>query len=514
MLSGADRKDGRMVRTLAHDDVVFVCPSSDPSSYAKYGATVIASGGTHSSDYVNKLKRGGLHTTATISCLTAHGHDLHAYPDLADATARDISGNPIAVPWLSGASSADAPHFFGCINHPAFRAFIRRKVCDAMSGGVAGIHVDDHLASAYAAIHLGGCFCDHCVSGFAAYCGGRASPDLYSAAAVTSFEGFDYRSFVNTIAPTREVYLARAGTVDGIPLHREFIDFQLTAAARNVVSLGTLAADVAQSPVSLSANVRLPLVEHSVVVPHLTYCASEIEHHAQQGPAGLSNAIEAYRMAETLKCPLAASATPQDWAFVNECGAEHLVRIWIALSYACGQRFMVPNKVLCAGGGHGPHWYCGPVAAYAPVYQFVKKLGFLLNGFSAVGPLAAPDPAPSSFEAHADRTALSDLFTGHPVSPLTAGESALVFPRVKSDGSVAIHVVGTRGDSRTGRDSVQKNLEVRLPNSLFKRNFSGATAYGYGCEPYKLAITNEGQTSSFVLPELSLWSVVAFEYWA
>ena len=63
-----------MIRTLAHDDVIFVCPSADPSAYAKYGASLIASGGIHSSDYVSKLKRQGISTTGTMWCLTAGSH--------------------------------------------------------------------------------------------------------------------------------------------------------------------------------------------------------------------------------------------------------------------------------------------------------------------------------------------------------------------------------------------------------------------------------------------------------
>jgi hypothetical protein len=509
------RKEGvPMIRTLSNDDVVFVCPSADPSAYTKYGATVIASGGMHASDYVNKLKRQGLHTTGTVWCLTAGSHDLHSNADLAEACARDIEGKPIVVPWLRVNSFQDAhsaPNYFGCVNHPAFRAHVRRKVCDAMSGGASGLHVDEHLGSAHAAIHCGGCFCDHCMGGFTDYLKKNSSTDLCSSVKIQSFDGFDYRSFVKSMAPTRDQYLSLHA---GIPLHREFIDFQLSCAAENVVSLGKLAADVAGMPVSLSANACLPSLEHLVVAPHLSYLASEIVHNAHEGTRGLQHAVTAYRMAEALRRPMAATATPQDWAVINKHNAEQLVCLWIALAYACGQRFMVPNRVLCSGDGDGPHWYCGPAATYAPLYQFIKKHGFLLNDFKAVGPLAVPDRIPSSFETHEKRQTLSDILNARPSSPISAGPDAWVFPRVKSDGSVAIHIINLSCDEKTNRCTAQANIEVRLPDSLFRRNYYGAISYGYGSETVKLPVTNEGQTCSFILPELKLWSIVTFEYWA
>jgi hypothetical protein len=509
-----------MIRTLAHDDVVFVCPSSDPLSYAKYGATVIASGGAHASDYVNKLRRQGIHTTGTALFLTAaSSHDALAYSGLSEATARDIEGKPIAVPWLKPSSSHDAPVYFGCQNHPAFRAHVRRKVCDAMSGGPDGLHVDEHLGSAAAALHHGGCFCDYCMSGFAQHLKVNSTPELLAAAKATSFDGFDYRSFVKNIAPTRDQYLSLAA---GIPLHLAFVDYQLSCAADNVAACAKLASDVAGVPVSLSANVNLPSLEHLVVTPHCTYFASEIAHHAHEGTKGLLHAASAYRMAEAVKRPMAATATAVDWAVINECRAEQLVCTWIALAYACGARFMVPNRVACATGTGGSHWYCGSAATFAPLYQFIKKHGALLNGFEAVGPFGVPEGLPASFETHEKRQAFADALDIGKTAPISVeGDAGVwVFPRVKSDGSFAVHVVSLACDVKAaglqaaGRRPAQKNVEVRLPNSLFKRNFANAVVHAFDADPVTIPVTNEAQTCSFVLPELKLWSIVTFEYWA
>ena len=60
--------ESAMKRTLKHDDVVFMFSASDPSAYAKYGATVIAWGGPHSLKDTGRLKEMGIHTVSSIAC--------------------------------------------------------------------------------------------------------------------------------------------------------------------------------------------------------------------------------------------------------------------------------------------------------------------------------------------------------------------------------------------------------------------------------------------------------------
>ncbi len=102
-----------MVQTLSNDDVIFVSPAADGSAYGKYGATVIVSGGCRDSDYVNRLKRLGLHVSGTVRCAAALSHEIHANPDLAGATARDIEGNPLAASGHLQYGNAEHPVYFG-----------------------------------------------------------------------------------------------------------------------------------------------------------------------------------------------------------------------------------------------------------------------------------------------------------------------------------------------------------------------------------------------------------------
>ncbi len=500
-----------MIRTLKNDDVVFVCPSSDPTAYAKYGTTVVASGGSHASDYVNKLKRQNIHTTATAHFLSINSHDIQAHPELANAFALDLAQKPIAVPWIRPTSHHEANNYFGCVNNPGFRAYARRKVCETMGSGPQGLHIEEYLGSAYTAIRNSGCFCTHCMRGFAKYLSKLNAPALLAAAKAETFDGFDYLSLVKTVAAEPAQYISLRNK---IPLQDEFVDFQLQSATANAVSMGNLAADIVAGAITLSANISLTMPEYLPLVPHLTYCVSDMEHNPGNMPAGLLSTVNAYRFAEALQKPVAATATPENWAFINSHNADNLACVWIALASACGQLFMAPNRVLCSAADHGPHWYCGSANTFSPLYQFIKKHGNLLNDFKAVGPLAVPQLASNSFETAEKRCTFTDALGTGTVSPISASDTIWIFPRAKSDGSIAIHIVNIAFDVRTNRSIPAKDVEIRLPNSLFKRNFSSAKVYGYNSEPVQIQVQNDDSTSSFVLPEVKLWDIVTFEYWA
>jgi hypothetical protein len=496
-----------MKRTLKHDDVVFMFSSSDPVAYAKYGATVVAWGGPHSLKDTRRLTEMGIHTVSSIACQTAGAHDLHANPDMLEATVRDLDGNPIAIPGLEHHAFQGTPYYYGCTNHPTFRSFIRKKLCEAMIGNPSGLHIDSHLGTAEPALHLGGCYCDFCMRAFREHLSTKTSPELLADAGIVSLDGFDFRTYMKNL--NVRGYAGQSGE----PLYQEFIDCQLARAADNVASLGRIAEEIVDRPVTLSVNACLPHLEHIVAAPQCTYLIGEVEHNAAEGAANLINPVKAYRMAEAIGRPFAATASMADWAFIKDHNAEQLVCLWIALAYACGQRFMVPNRVRCFSQEKGPEWYCGPSATFAPLYAFVKKHAALFNDFFPVGPLSVPEGLPSSYETHEKRERFSNaLEKGNPV-PLQAGNSAWVFPRCRTDGLNIAHVVNCTYDAQTAKIRPQKDLTIMLHENLFKRNFDTATVYACGCDPVKVPVTNIDGTMSITLQELKLWSIIAFEYW-
>ena len=499
-----------MKRTLKHDDVVFMFSASDPGAYAKYGATVVAWGAPHSLNDTKRLTDMGIHAVSSISCQTVGAHDLHAHPDLIEAFARDIDGNPIPVPGLEHHTVQGTPYYYGCTNHPTFRSFIRKKLCEAMMGNPSGLHIDSHLGTAEAALSSGGCFCDFCMRAFREHLSAKTRPELLAAAGIASPDAFDFRKYVKNLNIPRD---AVNNGLSGQPLYQEFMDFQLVRAADNVASLGRIAQEIADRPVTLSVNACLPNLEHIVAAPQCTYLLGEVEHGAAAGNKNLHVPVKAYLMAEAIGRPLAATASMADWAFVKDNNADQLVCLWIALAYACGQRFMVPNRVRCFSKETGPAWYCGPSSTFSPLYAFIKKHASLLNDFFPVGPLSVPECLPSSFETHEKRQRFAHaLEKGNP-SPIQAGEGAWVFPRCRKDGLNVAHVVNITYDDVRKKNIPRTNLKISLPENLFNRNFDTATVHACGREPVKVPVEASDGKVSVVLDEVALWSIIAFEYW-
>ena len=137
--------------------------------------------------------------------------------------------------------------------------------------------------------------------------------------------------------------------------------------------LGELAAGIANHPITLSANTCLPELPHLAVTRHLTHLVGEVNHHASLGTDALSEVVSAYRMAEALGKPLAATAKGQDWAWVKAHNATNLIRIWIALGYCAGQRMMAPHRQWCYTNELGSHWYQAPTDAFEPLFRFMRE---------------------------------------------------------------------------------------------------------------------------------------------
>jgi hypothetical protein len=495
-------------RTLEPDDVVFMYAAKDLSAYPAYGATFLAWGGAHTSDSVKELLEIGVHPTASMWCLTAKPRLLHENADLRDATVRDVSGGRVAVPWLFDHVHEGTPAWFGCTNHPAFRAHVRAEVARAMAGGAHGLHVDDHRGTATPAIMAGGCFCVHCMAGFRGHLVESSDPELLAEAEVASFEGLDYRELVMKHARTREEYIE---VQEELPLHREYVDWQLVRAAENLRDLGRLAEGIVERPITLSVNACLPELEHLVPVPYVTHIVGEVPHSAEDGTRNLLDAVRAYRMAEAVARPIASTAHGWDWDFVRRTNCETLVRVWIALSYACGQRLMTPHRAWCFNKDTGTDYYHGPTEAYAPLYRFVRERRSLFRDKRTVGPLSPPSDVPARFDTRAERQRLREaLDRGDPRPIEAAGGRVWVFPRAgAAKGSAdVVHLLNLDYDAASDSVAPQRGFEIELPDSLFGRPFEGGLLHSYDAESVALSASRMKKGTAFRMPELRLWSVL------
>ncbi len=464
-----------------HSDVVFMY-ASDEKAYEAYGATFVAWGGAGTPEHVKRHHDLGIRCTGSMWCLTAGAKTLYENAELREAVARDIEGKPIEVSWLFDHTHQGMKSYFGCTNHPAFRAHAREQVRQAMAGGADGLHVDDHLGVAQAATAFGGGLCDYCVRGFRDYLKKHATPEHLTKAGVANLENFDYRDLIRQHATTREQYMK---VQRQIPLMDLFFRFHLEAAADFVHELHQVGAQAAGHPILLSANACLPEERHAVVVKYLTHIVCEVSFNARQGTSSLDHAIEAFKMAERLGKPMAATAGGWDWAHVKANGSEELVRFWIALTYAQGQWFMAPHpqRQWCFNRELGTHWYQAPIEEYAPLYQFIRKNAQWFDDFETAD-----------------------------ASSIKCASSALCTARRKGkDSPVVLHVLNRDYDASADRMRPAKNVRISMPASFLGVRGSRANLLAYDAPPQTVQVQTEGQTSHVELPELRLWTLVAIE---
>ncbi len=472
------KTNGPAEQVLRHSEVVFMY-AADDDAYRAYNATFVAWGGANTAEQVKRHHDLGIRCTGSMWCLTAGAENIHKNPALRHSCAVDIEGNPVEVPWQFDHTYEGTKTYFGCTNHPNFRALCRQRVQEAMAGKADGLHVDDHLGTAGAAWWQGGGFCDWCMKGFREYLKEHADAEQLKKASISDIDTFDYRQLVRKYATTRAEYKK---VQHQIPLMDLFLDFHATAAAEHTRQLGQFAEMIAGHPVLLSANACIPNKAHVYVTRNLTHIICEVGQNAPDGTERIDHAIEAYNLATQLDRPLAATASGQDWAFVKKNECEELVRFWIALAYAHGQRFMVPHpkRQWCFNNELGTHWYAAPIEAYAPVYRFIRSKSQWLDGFEAIesGQLKTPENVLCKARRNADT------------------------------GQVVLHVLNLNYDKDAKRMKPLTQVQISFDNPAIANEVKQATIASFDAPEQMIPVGRQDETITITIPELNLWNLV------
>jgi hypothetical protein len=480
---GASLRASDTEPVLRHSEVVFMYAASD-EAYRAYNATFVAWGGAETAKEVKRHHDLGIRCTGSMWCLTAGAESLYKDPKLLAACAVDIEGKPVEVPWLFDHTYQGMKSYFGCTNNPEYQKLCRERVRQALAGKADGLHVDDHLGTAGAAWWQGGGFCDYCMKGFREYLKSHASKEQLQQAGAETIDDFDYRTLVRKYATTRQEYKKVQGK---IPLMDLFLQFQAEAAAEHTRQLGQVAAEAAGHPVLLSANACLPSKAHTYVVKNLTHVICEVGQNAAAGTKQIDHAVEAYELATTLGKPLAATASGQDWAFVKQNNCEELVRFWIALAYAYGQRFMVPHpqRQWCFTDKLGTHWYAAPIEAYAPLYRFIRANAGCLDGFEAVDAKSYKPTAPANVLVTARKNSASH--------------------------QMVLHVLNRDYDGQTKSMRPLSDVDISLDKALFSPTKPAARLLAYDRPAQQVEVVRNADTLRVRIPELKLWTLVVLE---
>jgi hypothetical protein len=550
------------VPVLKRSDVVFMY-QANRQTYADYGATVLAWGGTPRAKSLEEAE--GLTFFGSVGMVTEFSRYYERFPDTYEqGLCRNLEGKPFKVPWLTDHQHKGVPYWWCCTRQPVFRQYISERVVETVKAGANGVHIDDHLGTA-GALWLEACFCDRCVAEFPAYLKSLSRAEL-ERQGIPDPAGFDYRKVLRAWVAEKE---GRKAT--GHPLWRQWRVYQLKGAAGFMHELRALAARTAGRPVPMSANACLLWGPHLNDYKALDFISAEIEHHAP-AKAFSDDPILAYRLADAVGRPLASTASGGDWAFVKEHSLPGLVQGWMALGYAAGNCLMAPQRQWCYTPEKGTHWYEGPKEKFAPLCQFVRRNAELFDDYRnhadvvvafsqrtfdrdaarvvrACNRLAAANVSyrvalggdevvdrrisreeltgakrvlildPDDFSAE-DKATLAGLEKElrcesieaalGAVSPAVraeAGKSVRVFPRIKP-GSAVIHLLNWGYEA--GRDGVEPLKQIRLTLDLAALGVAGAAEagrYAPGNEPARLAL--EGNT--LTIPEAGLWTVLRIQ---
>jgi hypothetical protein len=369
---------------IERSDVVFMY-QSDAKTYAEYGATVLAWGGRPTPKSLEQA--AGVKVFGSVGMVTEFRAYYERFPDgYEQGLCRDIDGQPVKVPWLTDHQHKGIPYWWCCTQQPLFRQYLRERVRDTIKAGAHGLHIDDHMGTA-GGLWRGLCFCDRCVDGFRAYLK-SLPPETLPALDGARPEQYDFRAAVKQWI-AQDPAKSRKPTQH--PLWTHWTIYQCRAAAAFMEELHDLANQTAGRHVPMGANAGLLWPRHLSTYRTLDLFSAETEHHAST--RRFSDApVFAYRMADAVSRPYAATASGHDWAFIKEQDLPGLVRGWIALGYAAGHSLMAPHRQWCYTPEKGTHWYQGPADKFAPLYLFVRQHAALFDGYENVADIAVVLP--------------------------------------------------------------------------------------------------------------------------
>ena len=377
---------------FAHSDIALM-PEGEPDSveaFAPLRPTVMAWGidPVFHLDDLDGLKArfeayralGVTRRAVNVWMLTATPRILHDHPEFQDAVCLDIAGDRIVPTWLADGFYEGTPSYWGCTNHPLFRDQIIRRARAGIAAGANLLHLDDHMGTAAAAVHAGGCFCDACIDGFRIWLTGHLTQTDRVLLGLPDLATFNYRDWIRKAGfITLESYTE--GTRDQvIPLREEFLTFQREAAAALVSELRAIVADEAGTPIPIGINAWNLAPTQMATAHQADYFANEIQHYDEEDrvpPVG-------YLLASALGKPVFATGTGEDWIRIKANDNVVRVRRWIASAHAFGHYFMYAYNKWGFTPETGTRWYATPIETFKPLNDFIADNPGLFDGFEAV----------------------------------------------------------------------------------------------------------------------------------
>ena len=327
-------------------------------------------------------ENGVILNASNVWILTATNKVLHDEPRYQKAVCVDIAGTPIVPFWREDVFYNGVPDYWGCTNHPLFRAQATERVVAGIRSGANMQHIDDHLGT-YASCFMegmAGCFCDYCMKGFRNWLANGYSESELNAKGIENPKAFDYAGFLRSRGiKNRDIFL-EARTKEEIPLWEDFLDFQREAAAEFVKELGTAADRTAGKDIPIGVNAYNLAPKHLSTSHYADYFCNEVQHYEQED---LVPPVS-YMLGTALGKPVFATGTGVCWVHAQRDESVTRVRRWIAGAYSFGHYFMYSNSQWGFTEETGTISYQVPLSIYEPLCSFITENKNLFDGYEAV----------------------------------------------------------------------------------------------------------------------------------
>ena len=327
-------------------------------------------------------EKGVILNASNVWILTATNTVYHDDPRYQEAVCVDIEGVPVIPFWREDAFYKGVPDYWGCTNHPLFRAQCKERVIAGMNSGATMQHIDDHLGT-YAACFMegmAGCFCEHCMEGFRNWLNKAYSESDLVSKGIEDPQAFDYAAFLRSRGiVNREIYLG-AREKEEIPLFEDFLDFQREEAAEFIKVLGAVADSTAGQDIPIGVNAYNLAPRHLSTAHYADYFCNEVQHYEHED----SVAPLSFMLGTALGKPVFATGTGVCWVYAQRDKSVTRVQRWIAGAYSFGHYFMYSNSQWGFTEETGTISYQVPLSIYEPLCSFITENTDLFDGYEAV----------------------------------------------------------------------------------------------------------------------------------
>ena len=340
---------------LKRSDVVFMY-QADRQTYEDYGATVLAWGGKPTPQSKAEAQAAGVKFFGSVGMVTEFARYYERFPQTYEqGLCRDVEGQPVKVPWLTDHQHKGVPYWWCCTQQPQFRQYLRERVIETVTGRRR--RGPCRRSSGHVRRIVAGHLFLRPVRGGVPHAPEIAAGGRTQALGVAQPDEFNYRDVLRQWQAAADS--RRSGRSSSIRLWSQWSP--VPGPRRGGLHAGTARVGRQHGADGRCRSAPTPACCGRGTwrdYQALDLFSAETDHHAA-GRRFTDQPLVAYRLAEAVQRPYAATASGGDWAFIKEHQLPGLVRGWVALSYAAGQCLMAPHRQWCYTPEKGTHWYAG-----------------------------------------------------------------------------------------------------------------------------------------------------------